>query len=317
MPAFALLRTAVAAIATVAATSARAEDCSLKQLASLRLTESGDHVLVSVTIAGKSLQFEFALEDAYSAIDKKTANKLSLAETPMPSLVTPKVHDQPITARVAIPAFQVDNLLARDIKLFEVPVLREADGILGLDIIGSEDLELDVAHGKANLFSRNHCTGRVIYWSPPGDAVAVVPVTLQKTHNILVDMSLDGKDVTVGVMTAGISSMGMNVAHRLFGIDANTPGLRKIGSDANGQPIYRYPFRSIEVQGLKILNPEIEIQGAVSDPECDAHEHADPTWGGRYRCYGGADLFLGLSVLKSLHLFFAFGEKMLYATAAS
>jgi hypothetical protein len=35
------------------------------------------------------------------------------------------------------------------------------------------------------------------------------------------------------------------------------------------------------------------------------------------RCIRGADLYLGLSVLRRLHLFFAFGEKMLYATAAS
>jgi len=38
--------------------------------------------------------------------------------------------------------------------------------------------------------------------------------------------------------------------------------------------------------------------------------------GEQTHCYGGADLRLGLSVLRKLHLYFAFGERVLYATAS-
>ncbi|HEX3429335.1 MAG TPA: hypothetical protein VHT03_00500 [Rhizomicrobium sp.] len=111
--------------------------------------------------------------------------------------------------------------------------------------------------------------------------------------------------------------MGMNVAHRLFGIDEHSAGLEKAEAGPKGLPIYRYSFHEMEVQGLKIQNPDFIIEGEASDPECNSHLYYD-TQSGRYvRCFGGMDLFLGPSILRKLHLFFAFGEEMLYATAAS
>ena len=107
--------------------------------------------------------------------------------------------------------------------------------------------------------------------------------------------------------------MGMNVAHRLFGIDGHSPGIQMIEKDSKGLPVYHYPFHEIEVQGLKIQNPDIAIEGDISDPECNPRRTDNREY---VVCYGGFDLYLGLSVLKKLHLFFAFGEEVLYATAA-
>lgn len=131
-------------------------------------------------------------------------------------------------------------------------------------------------------------------------------------------MSVDGKPVSVAIVTANHSVIDMPAAYRIFGIDEHAPGLRPMEPDGQGRPQYRYPFHEIEVQGLKIENPNIVIEGKRSDPDCDVHKESLPRGEQSYFvCYGGADLFLGVSVLQRLHLFFAFGEKMLYATAAS
>jgi len=73
-----------------------------------------------------------------------------------------------------------------------------ADGRLGLDVLSRQDVELDLTRSKLNLFSRDHCSGKVIYWSPPGGAVAAIPLTIQKTGHIMTNMSIDGQLLTVG-----------------------------------------------------------------------------------------------------------------------
>jgi hypothetical protein len=47
--------------------------------------------------------------------------------------------------------------------------------ILGLDILTMFDVELDLAHHKINLFAKDHCPGKVIYWTKNA-GVASVPM---------------------------------------------------------------------------------------------------------------------------------------------
>jgi hypothetical protein len=105
----------------------------------------------------------------------------------------------------------------------------------------------------------------------------------------------------------------MNAAHRLFGIDEHSLAAAQVPEkDQDGGSLFRYPFHELDIEGLRIKNPDIVIEGKASDPECNPHLHAV---GGTYvQCYGGSDLQLGFSVL--LHLFFAFSEGMLYATGS-
>ena len=318
MRAFVLLCAAVAAI-TIAAPSAHADTCQLKLISSLTLTESGDDVFVPVSVAGKHVQFKFELADAYTGIAAKAAKGIGLAEHSLSTKFGVEMDGKPITTRVTVPELQIDKVVARNIDLLEFPSLSDGeDGILGLDILAANDLELDLAHHRANLFLRDHCVGKVVYWNPPEGAVAAIPLAVQKSGNITVDMSLDGQPVSVAIMTADRSAIEMLAAHRIFGIDENSPDVQALEVAENGHLRYRYPFHEIDVQGLKIENPDIIVEGKRSDPDCNSRSQFLPHPGGTFvSCYGGADLFLGVSVLRRLHLFFAFGEKILYVTAAS
>lgn len=257
------------------------------------------------------------LSDAFSGITANAAIQLNLKTKPMPDGVRVRIEGQKVVHLATVPALQMDRLTASDLDIPEIPSLGDADGTLALDILGANDLELDLAHDKLNLFSRDHCSGKVVYW-PSGSGIVTLPLTVQKSGNVLTTMMLDGQKLQVALKAESPSEMGMNVARRIFGINEHTSGLQMIGTESNGISVYRYPFTEIAVEGLKITNPDISIYGNASDPECIGKEHIGPrsnpevTW-----CFGGADLFLGPSVLKRLHLFFAFGEKMLYVTAAS
>ena len=61
------------------------------------------------------------------------------------------------------------------------------------------------------------------------------------------DMSVDGKPVSVAIMTSGRSAMVMPVAYRMFGIDEHSPGLQALETDKKGHSRYPYPFREIDV----------------------------------------------------------------------
>ena len=134
----------------------------------MTLTESGDRLFAPVMVADRKSSLTIELAAAYSGITANISKELSLRESRMPSRMTSTVNGQSITTLVTVPLLQLDRLVARDVKLLEIPSLSEGDGILGLDLLSTGDLELDLAHNKLNLFSRDHCRGKVIYWSPPG-----------------------------------------------------------------------------------------------------------------------------------------------------
>lgn len=299
---------------------AYADDCKLQQLASLDLkTDSQGHLLVPVTIAGSQRQLLLDIQAAYTGITENTANALSLVRERMPKDVRVMVGGHWITELARVPAFQMGSLHAENIKLlvgFDVgSASPAADGLLGLDFLHGQDVELDIAHAKLNLFSSHHCPGQVIYWKSPGNVVAAIPLTLEPTANMLVHMKLDGQAILAGITSASPSEIGMSDAHRLFGLDEHSGGLSSTSNpEWPGKTYYSFPFKNLQVEGLTVQNPAILIV-----PESDDHDGPSCDPRGRLQsktCFGNAEVFLGLSVLRKLHLYFAFGEKTLYATAA-
>ena len=116
----------------------------------------------------------------------------------------------------------------------------------------------------------------------------------------------------------------MNTMRRVFGIDETSPGLTLAETQPNGRKIYRYASKSLTADALTILNPAIYVYDEPPGPQCDKghivypeHTPMHSTYQGSYvRCFGGADIFLGMSVLSKLHLYFANKEKIMYLTGA-
>jgi hypothetical protein len=111
--------------------------------------------------------------------------------------------------------------------------------------------------------------------------------------------------------------MALSVAKRIFAITATSPGLVTTRRNADGAPTqFRYPFKSLSLGCVAILNPDIAIydDGPV-DKNCDGRMH---DVGDRVmKCLAVSDIQLTTTELRQLRLFFAFEEKMLYATAAN
>lgn len=298
-----------------ASTAQAAEDCTLKQLASLPISVLPDgDMAVPVTIAGTERKFKIGIDAPFSAILGKFADEKGSKSLSMPFGIKPVVEDQKVTLQVKVPDIRVGSLHGTDFAMlrYENNTTGDSDavGVLGLDFLANADLELDLRNNKLNLFSQDHCEGQVVYWAK---AYAAVPFTKDESGHFAAEMQLDGKPVTVDLDAAmGDARMGAATVKRIFGLDEQSPDFKRVTTPPGWQPQYSYPFKSLSIDGIAIGNPKITIESAIGD----CRPKTQYKGSGPYRCYGMADVRLRSTELRALHLFIAFKEKMLYVTAA-
>jgi len=182
------------------------------------------------------------------------------------------------------------------------------DRMLPADLVGSIqphiwtefDIEIDFLNSKLNMFVQKQCPGHVVYWTH--DAVAAVPMKVDPGGHISIMAEIDGKPIETFIDSgAQRSTMSLTMAKAIFGIDEKNPALKPLGMTSINYIVpaktYRYPFQTINFEGISIRNPDILIADTGPDP------HEPP-------------FILGIGALRQLHLFIAYDEKVLYLTAA-
>jgi hypothetical protein len=224
-----------------------------------------------------------------------------------------------ISRLVRVPQFQVGDLPFHNADLLVLPSAgnpRGFAGAIGVRLFSRADVELDIAGKKLRVFSQD-CPG--VYWT--NTPHVEIPLDWQEMGFVRTRMQLDGQPVRVAFEPNEQSSIGMNAMHRLFGLDANSPGMTPAGEDAKGRKLFRYPFKALAAEGLTISNPGIVVvDQPPSDKKCDDRLRVEPKGSALdpylVTCSGGADIVLGFSVLSKLHMYFAIKEKVLYLTGA-
>lgn len=166
------------------------------------------------------------------------------------------------------------------------------DGLVGGDVLQVMELDFDFAGGKLGLFSQEHCPGKVVYWT--NDPHAEIPFKLEGNH-ITLDVTVDGETMKAIIDTgASRTVMSLDTAKDVFdGVNDKTL------ADNDG----RYPFKTLEMGGVAVRNPTIML---IAD------EHSKAIGGS-----GAPKIILGMNVLRQLHLFISYKERILYVTPAS
>lgn len=295
---------------------ALAGQCRLKQVASFDVGQSSDGApLVPVKIGDTLEYFELDPSAAISAITAKAADELGLRRTSVPQNLIWFIGGERMKEKVTTSLKIGDAEVHAYLGLSYGPISDDprVAGILAFDLLHMMDLELDLAHHKVNLFSQDHCKGRVVYWTRTA-AVAAIPLNVRGNGQepFKFNMKLDGKTLETQLrLTSAHGQLNSIVAERKFGIRDNDP------EDAGASHV----FKTLDADGITILNPSIQIYQASwvcagreiiignGAPVHSATAHR--------RCYGAAPLYLGTSEVSSLRMYFAFGERMLYATAAN
>lgn len=189
-------------------------------------------------------------------------------------------------------------------------------GRLSPDLLQNFDLDFDFAAGKLNLFSPEHCAGRVVYWT---NSYAQIPFKTTRDGKILLDVTLDGKNLTALIDTGTSASyLSKSMANLAFGVNEDSPGIERTpGAQADDLVQYRYHFKSLALNSINVSNPLLYL---LPDTAEDAIKEKygksadDPVNGVMYRL-NIPRITIGLDILRRLHVYIAYGEKNIYVSA--
>jgi predicted aspartyl protease len=296
-----------------------AEDCRLKQMASLPFSDTRpDMAVVEISVAGRPLHFLVDTGGIYSEIFRDEADALGLDLSSITGLEIystdgsiathfAKAHD------VKIGPVNIQNLamIVSDRPAGE----RGFDGILAPDVLAMFDLDFDFADRKLNLMSPDHCDGKVVYWTGVYSAVDFK----KRDNQIDLSVNLDGHDLSAVLDTgSSYTNLFQNVSESAFGLSASSPGMvadPKADPDDLGRMTYR--FNALTIGELAVKNPLVHIlQNAAQ--ESFEKKHNDPIGRDSFMREGfqTGDMLLGMNVLTKLHLYIAYKERKIYVTAA-
>ncbi len=309
---------AIALTALLAPGAVYAQDCTLKQMASLDMTVLADgRVLVPVSINGTPRKFLVDTGGIYSSIGANLAAELGLKKREIAAAIFDSQGNR-IKYGTTIDSFKIGGNEARAFKIMVRDAVNENwDGILAPDLLGVFDVELDFAKARLNLFSQDHCPGRVVYWSKEH---VEVPFQLVGNSHIQFPMVLDTQKLPTVLDTgATFTFLSVRTAKRLFDFDESAANVEALSDDAEGSVTsHRAHFKSLAIEGIAVNNPVIYIYNDAvvrgASRQNGYKNQSDPIYG---QTIDAAPLILGMNVLRTLHVYIAYKERVLYATTAT
>jgi hypothetical protein len=180
-------------------------------------------------------------------------------------------------------------------------------GILGAEFFQKYDIDLDFRAHRFNMFAPDHCEGQVLYWRAPG--VAKLPFRYQNGR-IIVRVSVDGREMDAVINTGSPrSEMQFDDADSLFYRGPNYPGVIP-ASDG----LYTYDFGVLSFGGVSIYNPHLVLTHSVSFRGTNSGPQTGTLLRNVDHTSTQPELVIGTDLLKLLHIYIAFKERMIYVT---
>jgi len=306
--------TIVAALLAASSANAAEPQCGLKRYASLDMQDDQyGRVMVEAMVNHAPRWVLVDTGGATSEIGEDVLRALQIKEYPLAAGIHFYTMDgSEITHWATIPNFEIGLAHFADRRFLVLPSpdggsAHQMQGILAPDLLSKFDLDFDFQNKKLNLFSQDHCEGKVVYWA---QSYAAMPFEMSDDGHIKLDLTLDGKSVS-GVLDTGanVTTLLAPAAHALFGISKDSPGV-------TGKPdSLHVQLHQLSLGGVSVQNPQIYLVD-------DAADHT-------YRNEMGMSLqelgvpsslmpkmILGTNILRRLHLYIAYQEHKIYITAA-
>jgi hypothetical protein len=189
------------------------------------------------------------------------------------------------------------------------------DGLISSNMLVNYDIDLDFPNNTMNYISRDHCPGAVMYWK--ADAVGVAPMRLVDNTRITVKVTLDGQTFDAFIDTGATTTvLSDKVAKYFLHVPLGAPGNKAV-NNVNGEKTlkaYMHRFSKLTFGGVTIDNPDIMILEDRMNRNGDKAQQTS-----NRALANNADMVLpnmvvGMSMLKDLHVYIAFGENRLYLT---
>jgi hypothetical protein len=301
---------------TPPAQAANSEKCGLQRVAQLEAKITDDELLIKVQVNGNDLWMDVNPATPISLISSRTAGRLKLPLRDITGATVLGGNGKQVQYYILAERLTVAGMTVNNVKFLVVPPSflasednpqEEVGGGLGADFLSNYDIDFDLPHGKIALFSKDHCPGQVVYWTH--DYIAI-PFKLDDNNHIWFPTQLDGHEFrTLFSVSSKYTTLSSQAARGVFDLDPVGAGLPPDGISEKGTPgetpYYLHRFGAFDIGGVTFRNTELMII-------------RDPLHHGMVRHtldIVDTPLKLGLHNLVRLHVYVAYGEKMLYVSA--
>jgi predicted aspartyl protease len=300
--------------------AAAADDCALKQVASLPVHFENHQMLVEIAVDDIPVNFLIDTGAEYSEIGQALAARLQL---PVKNIAGTSygVGGAADIMMTTVPTLQMGRMTAHGQPFFVDQNFGDGQdgrmaGIFGADFLSNYGIEIDLPDQKVNLYAADHCPGRVVYWDseyfkmPFDRGDRPVP-------KIKITVALDGHQLH-GILDtgAGNTALRLGTARSVFGYDETQAGDQTYPmSGAAVRRVltaYRHQFASLEFGAITLRNPMIAIApfdaAKTSAPEVGSHINT--------RKLDQPEIYVGMDVISKLRMFIDYRESALYFTLA-
>jgi predicted aspartyl protease len=317
----AVVPAAIIALLMVRAADAATETCEMKRIASIPATLSAhNQLLVDVTINDVPAKIQIDTGADTSLLSEKFAARVGLPIEDMPGVVY-GLTGRALNSKTHVRSLRLGSTTSTNADFALMPVGSDGTdggpiGLFGTDYLQNYDVEIDVAGGRVNLFSQDHCPGKVVYWAKDYFKTPIFYPGESFLHRPTLDIVVDGKTLRALVDTgAYMTIMRMATARDRFDLSPGSPDMQKFaqtsGVDGRRLETYQHTFQSLTFGDITLHNTRMAIVPIVTAGHVVAlGSHLNPSLANE------PDVLIGMNLLKQLHLLIAYGENALYYTIA-
>jgi len=287
---------------------ATAADCKLRMFSAKMIENNNGAILISAGLGDKPAIFMIDTGSFWSTIRFRNVGNLKIQRAAVAGV---GAGGNRFDTFVKEPSFKIGPGEINDVDFMVVPdgmsTDERVDGVIGANFLHNFDLELDLAANTVNFFIPSGCGAAVVHW--PNNGYVALPLTETRTGLIRASLQLDGKPVKTLIDTGATTTiLSLRAADELFGLHSDSPGVEASGTtrtmDGQNLPLYRRQFGTLDFGGVLFHNPWLTLAEDRVSPHSD--NRSDPD-----------DLILGTHQLRQLHIYIAYKDKMLYATASA
>lgn len=271
--------------------------CRLDRYSEIPITTMPDgRFTVPIVLNGRTLDFLVDTGGVTATIESNQAKSLKLS----PQRANPLrgVAGTQLDFYVLAKTFSLGRLQGENIPVYiDYRLPDGADGTLSPDMMKHFDVDIDLPRGTLGLFSQKHCPGKVVHWTRSGYVVLPMQLAARSGH-IEVTVTVDGKKIIAILDTGARHSIISMRAAKALGISENSPDLKPVNDNDTVYKRYDYPFKILDFNGVSVTQPRLQV---VSDNYLPGRD---------------IEMIIGVSILRRLHLYIAYGEEKLYITPA-
>lgn len=246
----AALAAALGGCADAPATQAGA--CRVERVAELGARLVDGQLVVPVQLDGQSAEFLVDTASGASLITPEAAQRLGLQRDPRRSTLIHGAGGNVVSADAQVRRFAVGSVVfaGRSITVGSVPTPANThvDGLLGADVLGRFEIDLDVPQSRLGLWRAEGCGTNFDPMEGPHFALPLLRAT---SGHVLIPVRLDGARMLAVVDSAAVVTVATTAAATFTGVAlaalAQEPGGTALGADLHRLAFHQHRFAEFEI----------------------------------------------------------------------